>query len=321
MRQVERSMKPQAIVIGSLNIDLVTRVPCFPRPGETVSASDVEMIPGGKGANQAAAASRLGARVGMVGRVGQDAFGDVLLKSLGDSGVAVDHVGRDANVRTGMALITVDGAGQNAIVVVPGANAHLGTADVDAAEAWFETARLAILQLEIPLETVEHALEVASHHHLTTILNAAPARDLPPSLLAKIDVLVVNETECTHLSGLRVRGPRDAREAADRLLARGPRSVVVTLGDRGALLVDGHGAVGFEAPAVTVVDTTAAGDAFVGGFAVQLLEGSGPRQALLYGICAGSLAVTKMGAQSSLPSASEVRALLSSVVLRPLSVD
>lgn len=318
MRDEGLRMNTQIIVVGSLNMDLVVRVPRFPSAGETIGASDLQMIPGGKGANQAAAACRLGARVAMVGRVGKDGFGDALIQELRDMGVDTAHIGGDETASTGVALITVDAAGQNEIVVVPGANARLETSHVDAAEKPLASAQILIVQLETPMATVAHALAVAARHRLITILNAAPAKPLPPDLLEATGYLIVNESECQLLSGVEVLDPGSARKAARGLLEQGARAVVVTLGARGALLVDDRGEVGFEAPAVPVVDTTAAGDAFIGGFAAPLLDGADPRHALPYAICAGSLAVTKVGAQSSLPSASEVKALYESKRLTPL---
>ncbi len=314
-------MNPQIVVVGSLNMDLVVRVPHFPSAGETVGASDLQMIPGGKGANQAAAASRLGSRVAMVGRVGGDGFGDTLIQELGKIGVETTYIGRDESISTGVAFITVDSTGQNEIVVVPGANARLEASHVDSAEESLAAARILIVQLETPMATVAHALAIATRHRLITMLNAAPAKPLSPDLLKGIGYLIVNETECQLLSGLEVLGPESACRAARRLLEMGPRAVVITLGAGGALLVDGHGAVGFEAPAVTVVDATAAGDAFIAGFAVPLLDGADPRQALPHAICAGSLAVTKVGAQSSLPSAPEVKKLHEANRLTPLRLS
>lgn len=311
-------MSAQIIVVGSLNMDLVVRVPRFPSAGETVSASDLQMIPGGKGANQAAAASRLGGRVAMVGRVGGDGFGDTLIQGLDEIGVETTHVGRDESTSTGVAFITVDSTGQNEIVVVPGANARLETSHVDAAEQTLEAARVLIAQLETPLATVDHALAVAGRHSLITMLNAAPAKVLPSELIGAIGYLIVNESECQLLSGLEVIDPQSACEAARRLREQGAGAVLVTLGARGALLADDRGEVGFEAPAVPVVDSTAAGDAFIGGFAVPLLEGADPREALRLAICAGSLAVTKAGAQSSLPSVSDVKALYETTKWTPL---
>jgi ribokinase len=311
-------MTSHLVVVGSLNMDLVVRVPRFPSPGETLTGSELHTIPGGKGANQAAAASRLGSNVSIVGRVGRDGFGDSLIQGLQGFGVGTEHVGRDESAQTGMALITVDGAGQNQIVIVPGANARLDAVHVDATASLIASARILIVQLEIPLATVARALETASRHGVITLLNAAPAKPLPPELLTKTDYLVVNETECSLLSGLEVFDPTSASHAARLLLAQGARAVVVTLGAQGAVLVDEQGEAGFEAPSVSVLDTTAAGDAFIGGFATPLLEAADPRQALHFAICAGSLAVTKMGAQSSLPSASEVNAMVQSTTLTPL---
>lgn len=302
-------MSGAIVIVGSINMDLVVRVPHFSAAGETVAGTGFQMIPGGKGANQAAAASRLGASVAMMGRVGQDAFGEVLLKELNSQGVDTQYVRRDDVANTGIAMIMVSPSGENRIVIEAGANGHVSRADVDAAEEYISSSRMLITQFEIPLPVVEYALEVTRRHEVTTILNAAPGYRVSADFLKKVDYLVLNEGECSILTGIDVFDASSARAAAKHLLKMGPRKVIVTLGEKGALLVEDSLDIGYEAPPVAVVDTTAAGDAFIGGLAVALLKDFLPADALYYAICAGSLAVTKFGAQSSLPSTVEVNEL------------
>jgi ribokinase len=304
------------VVIGSLNMDLVVRVARMPRGGETVPGGDLQLIPGGKGANQAVAAARLGSSVAMVGRVGNDAFGPRLVDGLGSQGVDVTHVTADTDIATGTAMILVDDRGENSIVVSPGANGRVGRQDVDCAEPLLRGARLLLLQFEIPQRTVEYALEAAARHGVPAILNPAPARPIPASLLAGVQYLVPNETEAALLSGIEVQGLDSAEAAALGLLAlmpqggtlRGGPAIVLTLGQQGALLVSHERVLHVPARAVNVVDTTAAGDAFIGGLSVALSQGAALDDAVHYAVCAGTLAVTKLGAQTSLPSAGEVEA-------------
>jgi ribokinase len=297
-------------VVGSLNMDLVARAPRIPQPGETIIGGDFYTAPGGKGANQAVAVARMGARVSMVGRVGCDAFAGLLLENLAAAGVDCAFVVRDLEAATGVALIVVDDAGQNSIVVASGANMRLSPADVDAAEAAIAVADVLLLQLESPLETVTRAAEVAHAHGVTVILNPAPARSLPAELLSSVDVLIPNEVETTLLTGLPVDDQAEAGAAAEALRGLGVGVVILTLGERGALLVGTEGVECFPAFDVTPVDTTAAGDAFVGGFAVALAEGQTAAQAVRWGNAAGALATTKMGAQPSLPTRLTVENLL-----------
>lgn len=299
-------MPAEIVVIGSLNMDLVVRAPRAPAGGETIQGSSFRFVPGGKGANQAVAASRLGARVAMVGRVGEDTFGDSLLKGLRRDAVAVDHVRTDSGASTGIALITVDDAGQNRIVVVPGANGRVDRTDVDAAEPLLALARFVLLQLEIPLDTVAHAINVAQRNGVPVILNPAPARPLPAEVLSRVSILVPNETEAGILAGVKVIDLPSAMAAGRDLLARGPQVVIVTLGEKGALLVTQGGCDHIPAPRVPVVDTTAAGDAFVGGLAVGLVRGLPLQEAVRSGVTAGSMAVTRAGAQTSLPTSAEL---------------
>ncbi len=303
-------MTPHITVVGSLNMDLVVRAPRIPRPGETIIGGDFRQVPGGKGANQAVAAARLGARVSMVGRVGRDAFSQTLLENLASDGIDHTFVTQDPEAATGVALIVVEDAGQNSIVVASGANVRLSPDDVDAAEAAVGRADVLLLQLESPLETVSRAAEMAHAHRVPVILNPAPARPLPASLLSLVDVLVPNESETALLSDLPVADRAQAEAAAAALLELGVGTVILTLGERGALLARADGARHVPAFEVAPVDTTAAGDAFVGGLAVALAEGRALAEAVRWGNAAGALATTRAGAQPSLPTRRAVAELL-----------
>lgn len=303
-------MTAHVTVVGSLNMDLVARTPRIPQPGETIIGGDFQTVPGGKGANQAVAAARLGGEVAMVGRLGEDAFAQPLLQNLSVAGIDHTFVMQDSGAATGVALIVVDDAGENSIVVASGANMRLSPADIDAAASSITTADVLLLQLENPLETVSRAAELACEHGVRVILNPAPARPLPANLLSLVDVLIPNETEAALLTGLPVSSEEEAAVAATALQGLGVGSVILTLGERGAFLAQGQATQLIAAFAVTPVDTTAAGDAFVGGFAVALAEGRSMAEAVRWGNAAGALATTKLGAQPSLPSRAAVEALL-----------
>jgi len=304
-------MRARIVVVGSLNMDLVVGAPKIPAPGETVIGGDLQTFPGGKGANQAVAAARLGAQVAMVGRVGDDAFGAQLRQTLENDGVDLAYVQTTAVTPSGVALIVVDAAGQNSIVVASGANMRLTPADVEAAAPAIRAADVLALQLESPLETVQRAAELARAHGVTVILNPAPARPLPPELLALVDVLIPNESETAALTGLPVTSADELTAAADCLRAQGVGAVILTLGARGALLAAEGVTRRFPAfPVDQVVDTTAAGDAFVGGLATAVAEKQPLDAAIAWGNAAGALAVARAGAQPSLPTRAAVEALL-----------
>lgn len=303
-------MTARVVVVGSLNMDLVVRSARMPRPGETILGGEFHTVPGGKGANQAVAAARLGAQVSMVGRLGDDAFGNELLQNLSAAGIDHEHVLRDAGSATGVALIVVDDAGQNSIVVASGANMSLAPSDVDAAAATLANADVLLLQLESPVETVTRAAQLAREHGVTVILNPAPARPLPGEILALVDVLVPNETETALLSGLPVGNDEEALAASAALRAAGTGTIILTLGERGALLADATATRLFPAFEVEPVDTTAAGDAFLAGLAVALAEGRSLAEAVQWGNAAGALATTRFGAQTSLPERQAVEQLL-----------
>lgn len=295
------------IVVGSINMDLVVRAPKIPIPGETVLGSAFHTFPGGKGANQAVSAARQGAEVFFVGRVGADAFGHQLVHGLGADGVTTEQISVDETTSTGVALITVDAAGQNNIVVVPGANHQLTPEHIEQTSLAFAQADALLLQLEIPLETVQAAARQAKKQGVKVILNPAPAQALPADLLSLVDVLVLNESEAALLSGLPAETLEQAETAAGALIKQGIGCVVLTLGANGALLLTGaQPAIHQPGFPVEVVDTTSAGDAFIGAFAVALADSLPPEKALRRGCAAGSLAVTRPGAQPSIPTAAKV---------------
>lgn len=286
-------------VLGSANIDLITTVPALPAPGETVLATEFRRLPGGKGANQAVAAARAGSDVMFVGAVGADDAGDELLAGLGSAGVDTSLVRRDTDSPTGTALISVDRRGENTIVVVPGANAGLRPADVDAAAQAIARSSFLVLQLEVPLETVVHAIHLARSAGVRVLLNPAPATALPPDILHQVDFLVPNVGELAFLTGM--GAPVDPATAAGLLVSSGCRQVIVTMGAAGALVATDQGTEEVPAPAVTVVDTTGAGDAFVGNLAVALDGGRELQPAVRFAVAAAALSVTRQGAQAGMP--------------------
>jgi ribokinase len=298
----------EVAVVGGVNMDLVVRVPRLPRRGETLTGGDLLRAPGGKGSNQAVAAARLGAAVTMVGRVGRDAFGRELSRSLRDAGVSTRWV-LGCDRPTGAALICVDGHGENSIAVAPGANAELLPEGIP--RRMLESVDVVVAALEVPLASIEAGFGVARLGGVHTVLNAAPAQTLPGSLLGLSDVVIVNEVELATLLGRQI-APGDEIEAARALRSFDAQVVVVTLGGRGAAAVSGADALAQTAFQVSVVDTTGAGDAFVAGFVLGRWWSAGAAAALRLACAAGSLATTKAGAQPSMPFRREVQALLSS---------
>jgi ribokinase len=302
------SQQPRVCVVGSTNIDLTFRAARLPIPGETLAGHGFQLGHGGKGANQAVMAVRLGARVAMVGKVGRDVFGEGALRNYREQGIDTTHVLTDAERPTGVASIVVDDAARNCILVVPGANLGLTPQDVRAAAAAIESSHVLLCQLEVPMETVAEALRIARAGGVTTILNPAPAVPLTDELLALADLCVPNENEIELLTGGRATTAQEAAAAAWELLRRGPRTVIVTLGERGALIADATAAEHLAAPSVAAVDSSGAGDAFIGALGVFLAEGEALREAVRQANAVAALSVTRLGTQASFPTRAELKA-------------
>jgi ribokinase len=297
---------PRVLVIGSANVDFVVTVERLPAPGETVTEGTLLVNHGGKGANQAVAARRLGAEVRLIGCVGEDAPGQSIVSGLEAEGIGIRGVVTSSGAATGTALIVVDAKGANQIAVAPGANRQLTPTALEGQQEDFEWADVVLCQLEIPLETAVRALEVARRHHKTTILNPAPVRALDARVWPLVDYLTPNAGEAERLSGFRAVGPSGAADAGRALRAGGVGTVVVTLGEHGALACTRDHNLHVPAVSITPVDTTAAGDAFNGALAVALAEGTALPEALRFANAAAALACTRRGAQPSLPSRAEV---------------
>ena len=293
-------------VVGSINQDFILRVERRPEPGETITGAELSLFPGGKGANQAIAAARLGAEVTMFGRVGEDPFGEELVKNLRDNGVDTSRVETLSGAPTGSAFITVTPDGENTIIVSPGANRSFGPEVIEAANEDLRRTRILVAQLEVAVEAVETAARAVEEAGGRFLLNLAPPREVSDALLRWCDPLVVNEHEARFLLGEEAQNPE---ESAGKLLDLGPRSAVVTLGAEGAILAVGGSAQHFPAPEVEAVDTTGAGDAFVGALAAKLARGAPLEEAVPYAVLAGAAAVTSEGAQGSLPTPEEIEKL------------
>jgi len=310
----ESQAKPKVVVVGSANIDLVVRAPHIPVVGETVLGGDLLMVPGGKGANQAVAAAKVGAdaEVLFVAKLGTDSFGDQLYQSLHQQGVQTKYLYRVQQSPSGVALIVVDEQGNNSIVVAGGANRLLGPEDLEPVREDIASAGAVVTQLEIPLETVVAAAETAQACGVPFILDPAPARPLPDSLLSKVDVLTPNQTEVQMLTGCEVTDVDSARKAAALLLERGLKAVVLTMGAEGFLLARADQCRFVQACQVQAVDSTAAGDAFTGALAVGIAEGKDLADAAEFANYVAALSVTKMGAQPSMPTRRQVEEFVQS---------
>jgi len=301
-------MPPSIVVVGSSNTDMVVKSDRLPGPGETVTGGRFAMVPGGKGANQAVAAARLGADVTFVAKVGDDVFGSQAIEGYRRDGIRTDFILRDPEHATGVALILVDRSGENLISVASGANHALTPADVDAAAERIRAADLLMLQLEIPLQSVARAVAIAHRAGVPVMLDPAPAPEGPldAALLSQITYLTPNEGEAARLTGVEVTDEPSARRAAEKLLAAGARHVIVTLGARGALVASEQAAMLVPGRPVEAVDSTAAGDAFNGGLAVALAGGAAVDAAVRRANRVAALSVTRLGAQTSLPTAEEL---------------
>ena len=303
-------MPPRLCVIGSANIDLTFRAATLPRPGETVPGASFLQGFGGKGANQAVGAARLGAEVAFVGRVGSDPFGEAMLRQLRQEGIDVTHLRPDPGKPTCVAAILVEDSAQNCIVVVPGANDSLSAADVREAEPVIRSASAVLAQLETPVAATIEAFRIARAAGVRTLLNPAPAAGLPDELLALTDLCVPNEPELGYLTGQYSESLKDVEAAARSLLRHGLRAVIATLAERGALIVVPEGSEHVPAPRVVAADTSGAGDAFIGGLAVLLGEGLPPAEAVRRANAVAALSVTRAGTQASFPTRAEVESFL-----------
>lgn len=298
--------KPKIVVVGSINMDLLATVDRFPVPGETVRSKSFTTVPGGKGANQAAAAALAGAQVTMVGRVGKDIFGDSCLENLKSKGVDIQFIKRDEQEPTGNAMISVDTEGQNELIYTAGANNRVTVQDAKDAKDAIQAADMIILQFELPMETVSGVVSLASELGTRIIVNPAPADTPTEGLLKKIDYFVPNESEAKQLTGLHVVDTDTAAEAAKELFNRGTKHVIVTMGPQGAVIYDTNGLLRVPTRQVKAVDVTAAGDSFIGALAVALSSDRDLPDAVDFACSAATLSVTKLGAQPSIPTREEI---------------
>ena len=303
-------MSKKILVIGSLNMDLVVVASRHPQVGETILGRSFNTYPGGKGANQAIAAARLGASVQMIGCVGEDTFGQALQENLSKNGVGCTLLKITKNSKSGIALITVDQTGKNSIIVVPGANHNLLPDDLEALEKDIAAAGMVILQMEIPLDTVWKSIRMARMHDVPVLLNPAPANSIPDEYLGGLDYLVANESELNSITGLPTHTLPLIIKAVKVLKTKGVKRVILTRGEHGCYYMDRETEYKISSYKVNPIDTTAAGDAFIGGFAHSLVLGENVQDALRTGVAAGALAVTKAGAQTSLPTRQEFECFL-----------
>lgn len=299
-------MKPYILVVGSSNTDMVVKAHHLPVPGETILGGTFLMNAGGKGANQAVAAARLGGNVIFIAKTGNDIFGEQAVQLFKDEGIDTGYIMTDPENASGIALITVDANGENCIVVASGANAALKPADLKKAEQVIRNAALILMQLEIPIETVAYVISIAAKNNVKVVLNPAPACVLPDELLRRVSIITPNETEAELLAGIKITGKESAEEAARVLAAKGIETVIITMGAEGALLLYDNNINFFPAPVCNAVDTTAAGDVFNGALAVAIAEGKNMLDAMPFACRAASLSVCKMGAQASAPYRDEI---------------
>lgn len=301
--------KNGVLVVGSSNLDLVVSTQRFPRPGETIFGNKFEMFPGGKGANQAVCASRLGCKTTFVGKMGNDEFKEKLSQIMVESEVDITNIFVDEKEHTGTALITVDGNGQNQIIVISGSNMKLSPEDIESKSLLFKEASVVLTQLEIPIETVLRVARLAKENDALFILNPAPAVQLPARLFPLIDFITPNESELELLSGIRITNDQSIEIAGRLLIDKGVKNVIVTLGEEGSVLITKSCKKQFSANKVQVVDSTAAGDAFNGALATSLADNHSIEEAIEFASKIASITVTRMGAQSSMPYLNEIENL------------
>lgn len=300
-------MKKKITVVGSSNLDIVVNTPNFPQPGETIMGNNYNTFHGGKGANQAVAVSRLGGAVSFVSKVGNDSFGNQVVNGFGEVGFNSKYVFKDQETASGVAVIMINKAGQNAIVVTPGANNLLSVGDITNATPAIEEADIVLVQLEIPHKTVEFTIDVAYKLQKKIILNPAPPAPLTDNVYSKLFLITPNETEVAYLTGVEVIDEKTANFAADFFLNKGVKNVIITLGSKGAFFKNSEQQFMVNAYKVDVVDTTAAGDIFNGALAVALAENKPWKEALDFANKAASIGVGKLGAQSSIPYRSQIK--------------
>lgn len=304
------------LVVGSANMDMVVTADYFPQPGETVFGKKFGIFPGGKGANQAVACAKLGGLTYFLGKMGNDVFQEKLVQNMKNDGVDLNHLLIDKEEATGIALITIDSRGENEIVVVSGSNMKLTPNDVALKQALFQQVNVVLAQLEIPIETVQKTAELAKASGAIFILNPAPARTLPEQLLKQVDFLTPNETELEILSESSVKNIESTKAAAANLLNKGVKNIIITLGEKGALLVNNDQQQIFPTRKVTPVDTTAAGDAFNGALAFSLSRGEEIAAAIRFANQVASFSVARLGAQSSMPTRDEIEEWMAKEVER-----
>ncbi len=302
---------PKIVVVGSCNTDMIIRADRFPEPGETVLGGTSFMEPGGKGANQAIAAARLGGSVTLVSKIGYDIFGLQAIELYRNENISTCHVITDVSNPSGLAMVTVNSMGENYIIVAPGANSTLSPEDVAKAEPCIAEADILIVQLEIPIPTVEYAIELARRHGVPAVMKPAPAPlSLSDSIISRLFAILPNKVEAEQLAGIDITDTRSARAAADIIRRRGVDNVIITLGGGGVFVKAGESYASFPAREIEVVDTTGAGDVFCGAFCVQVSLGRPIMEAVVYANAAASLSVTRLGAQQAIPYRSEVDACI-----------
>lgn len=304
-------MQKNVCILGSINMDLVLRVDRMVKPGETILSKDFKKVPGGKGANQAVAAKRLGANVSFIGMVGMDDNGVELVKALKEDKIDTSHIKVDESNPTGMAIITVDDDGRNSIVVVPGANMKIDSQSIENAKDVIKESKLLIAQFETPAEATIEAFKIAKENGVTTILNPAPAKKIPEELLKLTDIIAPNETEAFELTDIKVDDDERIKEAAEKFIEKGVKFVIITLGERGAALVSEEKFTTVPAYKVKAVDTTAAGDSFIGALSSKLqneenIDFEAIEKAIKFSNKVSSIVVQRQGAQPSLPYLEEV---------------